>query len=450
MQQAKEIFKNKWFLFTSVTVIYLLWILWIGNFWLLIGIPVIFDIYISKKVHWEFWKKRNLKKKSKLMEWIDALIFAVIAATLIRLFFIEAYTIPTSSMEKSLLVGDYLFVSKVSYGPRMPNTPLSFPFAHHTLPLTSNTKSYLEWIKWDYKRLVGFGEVERNDVVVFNYPEGDTLSTLYQSNQSYYALTRQFGRKRVWEDKRSFGDIITRPVDKRENYVKRCVAIHGDTLQIKHGQAFINGKPQEKVGDFQYKYDIVTQDRALNSYFFSNLGISREDYEQAMIANFTYRLPLTQENVEKLKANQIIKSITRVEIPEGVRMPYIFPHNPNYKWNEDNFGPLYIPAKGATIALTPENLPLYRRAIEVYEKHKVEQKNGKIFIDGKETNKYTFAMDYYFMMGDSRHNSADSRFWGFVPEDHVVGKAVFIWFSTDKDKSFLKKIRWNRIFNLIK
>src|SRR6056297_816469 len=259
----KEFLKNRFFKFGLVSVIFVLWVIWIGNYWLLFGLAVIFDIYITKKVNWAFWKKRG-KKPSKAVEWLDALIFAVIAASLIRLFFIEAYTIPTSSMEKTLLVGDYLFVSKVSYGPKLPNTPLYFPFAHHTMPLTSKTPSYLEWIKNPYKRIAGFGDVKRNDVVVFNFPAGDTVIWKMQ-DQDYYSIVRNYAddlkmrdvkqgsklksfnrykaeaRKYIWDN----FDMTVRPPDKRENYIKRCVAIPGDSLVIKHGQVFINGKEQK-------------------------------------------------------------------------------------------------------------------------------------------------------------------------------------------------------------
>ena len=230
----KEVLSNKWFKFALVGFIYLLWVIWIESFLWLIGLAVIFDIYISKKVHWAFWKKKNTPdgKQTKVVEWVDAIIFAVIAATFIRMFFIEAYTIPTSSMEKSMLIGDYLFVSKTSYGPKLPNTPLSFPFVHHTMPFSKTQKSYVEWIKNPYKRIAGFGKVKNNDVVVFNFPEGDTVAVNVQ-NQSYYSLVRSYGRKRVWDEKETFGEIIARPVDKRENYIKRCVGIAGDVIELK-------------------------------------------------------------------------------------------------------------------------------------------------------------------------------------------------------------------------
>lgn len=436
----KKIFKNKYVKFGIATTIFILWVIWLGNYWLLLGLPIFYDFYITKKVHWTFWKKRGVKKQTKVIEWVDALIFAVVAATLIRMFLIEAFTIPTSSMEKTLLVGDYLFVSKVSYGPKIPNTPLSFPFAHHTLPLTNSTKSYLEWIQWPYKRLAGFGDVERNDYVVFNFPEGDTVVVQHQ-DQSYYALVRQLGRDFIWNN----FDVVVRPVDKKENYIKRCVAIPGDELQIKHGLVYINGQPQEKFEGLQFNYYVRTDGTRINPKALEKLDIT--DYQ--IHSNSEYEFSLTAENYEKIKAFANVKSIVRIEKPDSVRSDYIFPHSPNYLWNEDNFGPLKMPKAGETVQLTIDNLPIYKRIIDIYEENDLKVENDKIFINGQETNEYTFKLNYYWMMGDNRHNSADSRFWGFVPEDHVVGKAVFIWLSLDKNKSFFSKIRWNRMFRYV-
>lgn len=466
----KKILKNKYVNFGIAISIFLFFVIWIGNYWLLFGIPFFVDFYITKKVNWTFWKKKGVKKQTKLVEWIDALIFAVIAASIIRLFFIEAFTIPTGSMEKSLLVGDYLFVSKVSYGPKMPNTPLSFPFAHHTLPWTKTTKSYLEWIKRPYNRLAGFTDIKNNDVVVFNYPDGDTVA-LNQQNKSYYQLCRDYGRDVVWQNdlinprtgevyKNYFGEIVYRPVDKRENYIKRCVAIAGDSLEIIDGQLYINNKPQENAGELQYKYLVVTNGDMINPKVFDKLGISDEDekagksFDPAILSfmseakkeNLTniFVFPMVEENIEKFRSMPNVKSITRIIKPKNYREEYIFPHTADYKWNEDNFGPLWIPKEGVTIDLNIKNLALYERIIDVYEANDLEVKGDSIYINGELAEQYTFKMDYYFMMGDSRHNSADSRFWGFVPTDHIVGKALFIWLSTDKDEKFPRSIRWNR------
>ncbi len=397
-------------------------------------------------MHWAFWKKKNPPdgKQTKLVEWIDAIIFAVIAASFIRMFFIEAYTIPTSSMEKSMLVGDYLFVSKTAFGPKTPNTPLSFPFVHNTLPLSSK-KSYVEWIKKPYKRLAGFGKVKNNDIVVFHFPEGDTVAFKVQ-NQSYYQLIRSYGRDRLWSDQVNFGKIIARPVDKRENYIKRCVAIPGDEFQIREGILFVNGKEQENFAGMQYNY-LVTTTSTINPKALDRLGIARDDRQE--YNSMQYIFPLTEKMAGELKSFTNVTDVEKLLDDPQRWDPNIFPADSRFPWNVDNFGPLKVPAKGATIRLSKENLPLYRRIIDLYENNDLELKDSLILINGEPADSYTFKMDYYWMMGDNRHNSADSRYWGFVPEDHVVGKASFIWLSLDKDKKFLSKIRFKRLFKSI-
>ena len=440
INKIKSLLKHKYFKFGFAAVIFILWVIWIGNYWLLLGLPIIFDFYITQKVNWTFWKKRG-QKKTVLIEWIDAIVFAVVAATLIRMFFIEAYTIPTSSMEKSLLVGDYLFVSKVSYGPKLPNTPISFPFVHHTLPLSKTAKSFIEWPRWPYKRIAGFGDIQRNDVVVFNFPEGDTV-VLQDQNSSYYTLARVYGR----ENLRKNYDIIYRPVDKRENYIKRCVGLPGDTIFIEHGQLYVNGQKQVEIGKKQYSYQIKTDGSAINPVRFEQLGISKDDQGYSSTGGF-YQIPLTDEALVKIKAMSNVVAVVKDENVDTLTMwKLIFPHNPSYAWTEDNYGPLWIPKKGTTVELNMNNLPIYERIIDVYENNDLSIVNGQILINGTVASSYTFKMDYYFMMGDNRHRSADSRFWGFVPEDHVVGEAAFVWLSLDKDKSFPRNIRWNRMF----
>lgn len=445
----KKILTNKWFKYSVAGILYCLWVIWLKNYWWFLGMPVIFDMYISKKVHWAFWKKKDPPggKQTKTVEWVDAVIFAVVASTFIRMFFIEAYTIPTSSMEKSMLVGDYLFVSKVSYGPKIPNTPLSFPFVHNTLPFSTTAKSYVEWIKTPYRRIAGLGNVENNDIVVFNFPEGDTVAT-NMSQFSYYYLIRHYGRDRVWNDKATFGKIIARPVDKRENYIKRCIAIPGDEIKIIDGQVYVNGTAQKHFPGIQYDYIVTTNGTSINSLTLERMGISYDDQKTYDVNQYIF--PLTDENVGEIKQLGNVVSVQKVNMPAGNWDQDIFPSNENYPWNVDNFGPLKIPKAGETINLTTENLPLYRRIIDVYEEHDLEVKDSTIYIDGNAANTYTFKMNYYWMMGDNRHNSADSRYWGFVPEDHVVGKAVFIWMSLNKDKGFPSNIRWNRIFSTIK
>ena len=464
MQKILNILRNKYFKFATVSILYILWVIWVGKFWLLIGLGVIFDMYITRKVNWTFWKKRN-QPNSTLVEWIDALIFAVIAVSFINIFFFQNFKIPTGSMEKTLLIGDHLFVSKVSYGPRLPMTPLSFPFTQHTMPVVK-TKSYLEWVRWPYKRLKGTTEIKRNDIVVFNFPAGDTVC-LEQQARSYYSIIRDvamdlqqrdrnsgarvmpreyyyaMGRERV----RQQYTIVERPVDKRDNYIKRCVALPGDTLNIEHGRLFINGTETPRFPGQQFRYMITTNGNRLNPITLEKMGIYHSDV--MLYGSGQYIIPLTEENVEKIKNFRIVLNIEKYENPAGEYAYYIFPHSPDYPWNEDNFGPLWIPEAGKTVPLNLTNLPLYRRIIEAYEKNSLEVRDSTIYINGSPADSFTFKMNDYWMMGDNRHDSADSRFWGFVPENHIVGKPKYIWLSLDKEKKFLSKIRLNRLFRKI-
>jgi signal peptidase I len=376
--------------------------------------------YLGPSASPEFKEKyKKTLKKSTTREWTEAIIFAVIAATLIRTFFIEAYTIPTPSMERSLLVGDFLFVSKVNYGPRLPETPIAFPFAHHTMPLIG-TKAYWDIIKLPYYRFPGLSEVKKGDVVVFNYPmEADSP--------------------------------FNRPVDKRENYIKRCQGTPGDTLSVVDAQVYINGKAAPNPPGEQIDYTYTTTGMDLNPQIKEDLKIS--DY-----GNVNYST-MTKDAASALKGYSNIKSIFPNISKKGVPdlnnpvFPSKYPIHvaltdklPDYKWNVDNFGPIIIPKKGWTVKLDSITFPLYERCIEIYENNKVQVVGKDILINGKKTDTYTFKMNYYWMMGDNRHDSEDSRYWGFVPEDHIVGKALFIWMSMDDNASFLNKIRWSRLF----
>lgn len=449
----KEILANKWFKLGAILVLYLLFALWVRSWWWLIGVPVLFDIYITKRVHWAFWKKKGVKKQTKFVEWLDALIFAVVAATLIRMFFIEAYTIPTSSMEKSMMVGDYLFVSKISYGPKLPNTPLSIPFTHHTLPLTNSVKPYSEAVQWSYKRIAGVGKIKQNDIVVFNFPAGDTV-ILGNENPDYYdqirrsALMIQHYQRVSFEQAKTIAreeikrnyEIITRPVDKREHYIKRCVGMPGDLVEMKNTELYVNGSKVQDFKGIQYAYHVVTNGTPINKVKLQNIGISSEDMSRSGDTYFH----LTADMLEKIKVLPNVISVHRAQDTDP-----IFPYTPDYPWTRDNFGPLSIPRRGETIPLNLTNLPLYERIIRVYEENRVQVRDSVIYINEQPANSYTFKMDYFWMMGDNRHNSLDSRYWGFVPEDHIVGKAYFIWLSLDKDEKLFNKIRWKRMFRFV-
>ena len=463
----KKIEKKQYIKFAIAAVLYGLFILWMQNGWLALGYILLADIYLTKYIPWDAWKKTNNPTLKSIYDWIDDIIFALVAVYFINLFIFQNYQIPSSSLEKSLLVGDYLFVSKVSYGPRVPNTPLSFPLVQNTLPIF-NCKSYLDWPSWDYKRVAGLGQIQRNDIVVFNFPAGDTVATL-QQNPDYYTLVQMYGREAVRMNKQSFGEIIYRPVDKRENYVKRCVGLPGDSLSIRNNQVYINGKAAQNPKNMQLNYFVETE-TPLTETMFRNWGVSRDDYmpygQPCTVTdpetlsflgfqpnangayNLVYRFPMTEAMVAQVKKLPSVKKV--IVEPEIIGGTMYYPVDYDNGWTRDNYGPIWIPKRGATIELTPENLALYRRCIKNYEHNELEEKDGVVYINGEKATTYTFQYDYYWMMGDNRHNSADSRSWGFVPEDHIVGKPIMIWLSLDKDRSlFDGGIRWNRLFRWV-
>ena len=356
-------------------------------------------IGIGKKVKTE-------KPKTKVREWTDAIVFAVIAATIIRWLLLEAFTIPTPSMEKSLLVGDFLFVSKMHYGARTPATPLQMPLTHQKIWGT-NIPSYLDWIKLPQFRLPGFSEVKRNDIVVFNYPPE-----------------------------------FNYPVDLKTNYIKRCVAVAGDVIEVKDMQVYINNEPVDNPEKMQFRYFIETRE-TINPRVFDKYDISEK-----FKVNGGYMVFTSPKTANELSSLQFITNVRVIEAEAEVAEVRIYPNATKYPWNVDFWGPITIPAEGMTINVNDETMTKYGTVIEYYEGHDlVEVLNGTLKIDGESISSYTFKQDYYFMMGDNRHNSEDSRFWGFVPADHIVGKALFIWMSIDPSKSFFKKIRWSRLFS---
>ena len=475
MEKKKKLnMKVQWAKFIAVLVCYLLFLYWVESWWGLLVIPFIYDVYITKKIRWQWWKDAEGPVRW-VMSWVDALVFALVAVYFINLFFFQNYVIPSSSLEKSLLTGDYLFVSKVSYGPRIPQTPLTMPLTQHTLPLF-NCKSYISWPHWDYRRVKGFGNVKLNDIVVFNYPAGDTICTeqpyqteyykmvydfgqqIYERNyptpvnpadlnpqqqHDYYNIVYAMGRNYIANNPHEYGDISSRPTDRRENYVKRCVGLPGQTLQVKNRIVYLDGKPNKEPDNVQYTYYVKLK-QYIPDDLMQELGITMEDL--ASLNSHGY-LPLTKRAVEGLKARpDIVESVT---INENAPVGEVYPRNAVTGWTCDNYGPVWIPKKGESIDLTMENIAVYERPIKVYEGNELDVKNGQIYINGQLATKYTFKMDYYWMMGDNRHNSADSRYWGFVPEDHIVGKPIFIWWSHDKDRAGIKGIRWGRLFNMV-
>ncbi len=468
-----EASRKQWIRFGVVLALYLLFIIWLKSWLGIVVIPFIFDAYITKKIPWTWWKKSKNKTVLTVMGWVDAIVFALVAVYFVNLYFFQNYVIPSSSLEKSLLVGDYLFVSKMSYGARVPQTPLHMPLTQHTMPIF-NCKSYLEWVKWDYKRVDGLGKVQLNDIVVFNFPAGDSVATALQAEDIYrlsyqagkelskpidmsglsledqrlvFDYYYQVGRKYINDNPQSFGEIVVRPVDRRENYVKRCVGLPGQILQIENRVIYLDGKANKEPDNVQYRYFVHTKGM-LPDDLCHELGISKEDLAGYYTDESVYNMPLTAKAKDALLARKDI--VTAIENTPDDDAGGLYPLNKLTGWTVDNYGPIWIPKKGETIELSLDNLPLYERPIHAYEGNALEVKDGKIFINGEETTHYTFKMDYYWMMGDNRHNSADSRFWGFVPEDHIVGKPIFIWLSLDQDRGWFDgKIRWSRLFKFV-
>ncbi len=493
---GREVKMTRKSLITLITalVLYILFLIWIRSWLGIIAIPFIIDNYTTRFIPWGWWKKSENKLLKRVMSWVDAIVFALVAVYFVHLYFFQNYVIPTSSLEKTLLVGDYLFVSKVNYGPRKPQTPLSMPLTQHTMPIFG-CKSYIDAVQWDYERVPGLEDIEIGDIVVFNYPAGDLATTnpgvidlhsiCYSeglnksviekynpaSNSEFMRANEEYSRylgtlpneqayplyKKHYEDglaiarqhPAELGEVVERPVDRRENYVKRCVGLPGNTLEIKDKIVYIDGKPMDKPENLQFNYNVKFR-HTMPERVRRELGISKKDladfqfYKQAG-SDGSGELPLTLKSYEKLK--NLDKLVESISIAEKNSTEGIYPLNGNTGWTLDNYGPIWIPKRGESVKLDMDNIAIYERPIVAYEGNTLEVKDGKIYINGKESDSYTFKMDYYWMMGDNRHNSADSRCWGFVPEDHIVGKALFIWLSLDEDRGlFDGKIRWNRLF----
>jgi signal peptidase I len=443
-EKVKNVKKSGWIkagIWCAIYIAFVVWIAW-GDWaslgWLVL-LPLIADMFTTKYINYGWWKKYKDTNPTlyTVFSWIDAIVFALVAVYFINLYLFQNYQIPSSSLEKSLRVGDFLFVSKMSYGARVPNTPLSMPLVQHTMPKwLGGGKSYIEKPQWGYKRLAGWDTPKKGDIVVFNFPAGDTVC-LNMQNPDYYTLRYYYGEDVVKNRKDIFGEIVVRPVDRRENYVKRCVGEPGDSLKIVDNVVWIKSdesdesdwseEPQRE--GVQLNYIVRTNGHILTQKYLDKIGISHDD--QRVLEPGIYHFPLTQAMKAELEKNPHIIGI-EVEPETNGGAVYPLGHN---DWTRDNYGPIYIPRKGDRLMITEQNYWIYKRIADAYE-----HKPIKI---GEE---YEFEMDYYWMQGDNRHNSADSRYWGFVPEDHIVGRPVFIWLSIEKDRPWFKgHIRWNRL-----
>ena len=482
MKKLSEVSKKQWIKAGIYLALYILFLIWVKSWLGIIVIPFLIDAMTTRIITWDWWKQLKNKTLYQIMGWIDAIVFALVAVYFVNIYVFQNYAIPSSSLEKSLLIGDHLYVSKVAYGPRKPMTPLTMPLTQNTFP--NGAKSYFDKPQWPYERVKGFGKVKQNEIVVFNYPGGDTVVTnprvidyysqVYSDGKEYcnevlhreinidtlsalqqrrvYEMYYNLGRKIIVQNEQIFGKIITRPVDRRENYVKRCVGLPGQTLQIKDGIIYIDGAASKQPDAVQFNY-LVRLLRPIPESLREKMDLSSDGLNPVHNHKGIVELPLTQKAKDILESQKgIADTIIRRTWNQDESM-WLFPQNMNTHWTVDDFGPVWIPQKGATVDLSIDNLPLYERIIKVYEGNDLKvERDGSILINGQKANSYTFNMDYYWMMGDNRHNSADSRFWGFVPEDHIVGRPVFIWLSLDKDKKWGQKgkIRWNRIFHSVK
>lgn len=466
---------KRWARFGLVSVVFLLWVAWLGNWWVLLWWLLLFDIYITGYIPFTWWKKSKSASVRSLMSWVDAIVYALVLVYFVFAFVGQNYQIPSSSLEKTLMTGDFLWVNKMAYGPRVPMTPVHFPLVQNTLPLV-NSKSYLDNPQWKYHRLKGYDTVKLGDIVVFNFPGGDSVA-LKQQNPDIYAMSRMIGEQMIAQRAAAnpggsaverdaavralgmnyimanpdvFGEVIWRPVDRRENYVKRCVGLPGQTFEIRAGEIYNDGVMMPAPEFVQYCY-------TFNHADWGRLTPEQRDafwdrYEVSVADRVTdpshsaQGVPLTAGQVERLKADGSVSNIRRVSFSPYDNFLFPLATSMELGWTLDDYGPVTIPAKGMTVKLDEQGWATYGHAIAHYEPHTAEWRGGRAYVDGKPADEYTFEMDYYFMMGDNRHKSLDSRFWGFVPEDHIVGRPERVLISFDPDKSLLGKIRWNRVF----
>ena len=480
MKKIGEVTKKQWIKAGIYLALYILFLIWVKSWLGILVIPFIFDACTTRIIKWDWWKQLKNKTLYQIMGWIDAIVFALVAVYFVNIYLFQNYAIPSSSLEKSLLIGDHLYVSKVAYGPRKPMTPLTMPLTQNQFP--GGGKSYFEKPQWPYERVKGFGKIKQDEIVVFNYPSGDTLVTNPEwSSRDYYGMIvyplgksrckeididslspleqrhvydfyYNVGRQYILQHENVFGRITSRPVDRRENYVKRCVGLPGQTLEIKDGIIYIDGVASRQPKAAQTNYTITLL-HAIPDNLRRQMNLSLEDlHAEWNRAGTVITIPLTVDAVGILEQHPEIATISKY-VSSIQENEWLFPQNMNTHWTLDDYGPIWIPARGASVELTIDNLPLYERIIKVYEGNDLKvQRDGTILINGEKASSYTFKMDYYWMMGDNRQNSADSRYWGYVPEDHIVGRPVFVWLSLDKEKKWGQKgkIRWNRLFRTVK